>query len=225
MIKFKNVSKVYNSHTALSDINIHIEAQEFVSIVGRSGAGKTTLGKLLIAEEKLSSGNLMVSGWDISDIRHSEVPYLRRQIGVIFQDFKLLPKKTIFENIAFAMEVCGEKQKRIKELVPQLLKLVGLDDKWDRYPRQLSGGEQQKVSIARALIHHPKIILADEPTGDLDSINAHEIINLLLRINELGTTIILISHNREIVNTIKKRVITLDQGIIVSDQAMGKYLI
>jgi len=225
MIKFKNVSKAYDSQVALSGINIHIAEQEFVSIVGKSGAGKTTLAKLLIAEEKPSSGNITISDWDISDIGHLEIPYLRRQIGVIFQDFKLLPKKTIFENIAFAMEVCGEKQKRIKDLVPQLLKVVGLGDKWSRYPQQLSGGEQQKVSIARALIHHPKIILADEPTGNLDSINAHEIIDLLLKINELGATVILVSHNREIVNTLKKRVITLDQGIVVSDQAVGKYII
>ncbi len=226
MIKFENVHKVYdNKLIALNNINLSIQEQEFVSIVGRSGAGKTTLSKLLIADEKPTSGTINILGIDIHNMPYSEIPYLRRIIGVVFQDLKLLPKKTVFENIAFAMEVCGERSKRINEIVPQLLTVVGLEDKAHRYPSQLSGGEQQKVSIARALIHHPRIILADEPTGNLDSVNANEIIDLLLKINKLGTTIILVTHNREIVNVIGKRVITLDMGALISDQQVGKYFI
>jgi cell division transport system ATP-binding protein len=226
MIKFYNVSKIYPVDVrALNNINLHIKPGEFVSIVGQSGTGKTTMVKTLIGEEKVEEGKIIVGGWDITDIRENEIPILRRQIGVIFQDFKLLPKKTLFENVAFAMQVCNGAPSKIKKIVPQVMKIVGLESKVDRYPFEVSGGEQQRVAIARALVHRPKILLADEPTGNLDSLNAHEIIELLLRINKFGTTVVLVTHNREIVNSLKKRVITLDTGAIISDQAVGKYIL
>lgn len=226
MIIFKNVSKVYPPNIgAVKNVNLHIKPKEFVSIVGRSGTGKTTLMKMMIAEERPSRGNIVIGGWDITNIRPREVPILRRQIGVVFQDFKLLPKKTIFENIAFALQTCGADHRKIDEIVPQVLKIVNLSDKEDRYPIQLSGGEQQRVAIARALVHRPKILLADEPTGNLDLINTREIVDLLLKINEFGTTVVLISHNREVINAINKRVVTMDDGAISSDQKVGKYLI
>lgn len=226
MIDFKNVTKVYPPDvTALKRISLHIAPGEFVSIVGQSGSGKTTLSKMIIAEERPTNGQIVVGGWDITNIRHSEIPLLRRQIGVVFQDFKLLPKKTVFENVAFALEVSGDSNAKIKDIVPQVLKIVGLEAKRDRFPTQLSGGEQQRVVIARALVHRPKVLLADEPTGNLDSINAQEIITLLQKINEFGTTVVLVTHNREIVNALKRRVITLDHGRLVADQPAGKYLI
>ncbi len=210
---------------ALKDINLAIDEGEFVSIVGQSGTGKTTLVKLLIAEEPVSEGRIVVGGWDISHIRRREVPLLRKQIGVVFQDFKLLPRKTVGENISFALEVSEVEPKRISSIVPQLLKIVGLEAKADRFPRELSGGEQQRVVIARALAHRPKILVADEPTGNLDSINAHEIVDLLKQINGFGTTVMLVTHNREIVNDLKRRVIVLDKGRVVSDQPRGRYLL
>ncbi len=226
MIIFKNITKIYPPNTAaLKNINLHIKPKEFVSIVGRSGMGKTTLVKILIAEEPPTGGRIIVGGWDITEIKSNEVPILRRQIGVVFQDFKLLAKKTVFENIAFALQVCGSSPIRIKEIVPQVLKIVGLAGKENRYPIQLSGGEQQRVAIARSLIHRPKILVADEPTGNLDSFNSREIVDLLLKINEFGTTVILVSHNREVVNYLNKRVVTLDNGKIVSDQKVGKYIL
>jgi len=224
MIRLKNVSKLYSPNVAaLQNVSLHIKPGEFVSIVGQSGTGKTTLAKLLFAEEKPSRGEVVIGGWDISDIKSTEVPLLRRQIGVVFQDFKLLPKKTVSENVAFALEVAGAPAKRIREVVPQVLKIVNLHDRGDRYPKQLSGGEQQRVAIARALAHKPKIIVADEPTGNLDTINTHEIINLLKKINEFGTTIVLVTHNREVVNQLKRRVITLGDGQIISDEEEGRY--
>ncbi len=226
MINIRDVSKFYGSKVgALQDISLDIQAGEFVSIVGQSGSGKTTLVKLLIGEEKTDTGKLVVGEWDITNLSWSHVPYLRRQIGVIFQDFKLLPKKTLTENVAFALQVCGQKPARIKKIVPSVLKIVGLEDKKDRYPGEVSGGEQQRAVIARSLVHQPKILLADEPTGNLDSINANEIIDLLLKINNFGTTVVLVTHNREIVNRLKKRVITMDNGYIIGDQAHGKYII
>jgi len=226
MIKFKGVTKMYTPESkALNNVNLHIKPREFVSIVGQSGTGKTTLVKLLTAEEKPTKGDIYVGGWNISNIKYRDIPILRRQIGVIFQDFKLLPVKTIFENISFALEVCGAPYRKIKKIVPQILKIVGLQDKLDRYPRQLSGGEQQRVAIARALIHRPKILLADEPTGNLDSINTKEIVDLLVKINELGTTVLLVTHNREVVNLLRKRVITLENGKIISDQKHGRYVL
>ena len=226
MIRFKNVSKIYKPNTVgVQNVSLHIRPGEFVSIVCQSGTGKTTLVKLLIAEERPSKGQIVIGGWDISHIRGSEVPILRRQIGVVFQDFKLLPKKTVFENVAFALEVCGAPRRKMKKIVPQVLKIVGLEDKARRYPRQLSGGEQQRVVIARSLVHRPKILVADEPTGNLDAINTQEIIDLLKKINEFGTTVVLVSHDREVVNALKKRVITLEGGQIVQDQEEGKYVL
>lgn len=226
MIKFINVSKLYPPDVrALNNVSLHIKPGEFISIVGQSGTGKTTMIKALIGEERVSSGKVVVGGWDITKIGQSEIPFLRRQIGVIFQDFKLLPKKTLFENVSFALQVCGQTPKKIRNIVPQIMKIVGLEKKGHRYPREISGGEAQRVAIARALAHGPKILLADEPTGNLDSINADEIIELLLKINKWGTTVVLVTHNREIVNKLKKRVITIDDGAIVSDKAVGKYIL
>lgn len=226
MIIFKNISKVYAPDVvAVKNVNLHIKPKEFISIVGRSGTGKTTLMKILTAEERASKGRIIIGGWDITNIKRSEVPILRRQIGVVFQDFKLLDKKTVFENIAFALQVSGAERSKILEIIPQVIKIVGLNGKEDRYPIQLSGGEQQRVAIARALVHRPKILIADEPTGNLDSYNTQEIMDLLLRINEFGTTVVLVTHNREVVNSIKKRVVTMDGGEITSDQKVGKYII
>lgn len=226
MIEFRNVTKMYDSETVgVKNVNLAIETKEFISIVGQSGTGKTTLVKLLIAEERPTRGRIVIGGWDITDIPSSEIPSLRRQIGVVFQDYKLLPKKTVYENVAFALEVCGAPGGRIRSIVPQVLKIVGLDQKQHRYPRQLSGGEQQRVSIARALVHGPKILVADEPTGNLDALNAREIIDILLRINDFGTTVLLVTHNRDIVNTLKRRVVTLDQGMVVADKEGGKYIL
>jgi cell division transport system ATP-binding protein len=224
MITFRNVSKIYRNGTkALDSVNFEIEPAEFVSIVGQSGTGKTTIVKLMSAEERATSGEVIIGGWNITRIPRSEVPFLRRQIGVIHQDFKLLQKKTIFENIAFALEVCGASRRRIRSVVPQVLKVVGLEGTVNRYPNQLSGGEQQRVAIARALVHRPKILMADEPTGNLDTINTKEIVDLLIRINEFGTTIVLVTHNSNIVNALKRRVITLKNSKIISDEAQGKY--
>lgn len=226
MIVLKNISKVYPPDVhGLRDVSLHIKPGEFVSIVGTSGAGKTTLAKLLIAEERPTKGTIVIGGWDITKIKRREIPYLRRQIGVIFQDFKLLQKKTVWENIAFALEVAGEPRRRIREVVPHVLKIVGLDQKAHRFPRQLSGGEQQRVVIARALVHRPKVLLADEPTGNLDTMNTNEIIDVLKKINAFGSTIVLVTHNREVVNGLKQRVITLSDGRIISDQAQGKYIL
>lgn len=226
MIKFQNVSKSYaNKIKILRDVNLHIKVGEFVSIVGQSGAGKTTLVKTLIGEERVDEGRVIVGDWDITNVSRHDVPFLRRQIGVIFQDFKLLPKKTLKENISFALEVCGASSAKINKVVPNVLKIVGLEDKGNRYPREVSGGEQQRAAIARALVHQPKILLADEPTGNLDAINADEIIDLLLRINKFGTTVILVTHNKDIVNRLNRRVITMDKGVVISDKEHGKYLL
>ena len=226
MIKLSNITKIYPPDVrALHKINLHIEPSEFVSIVGQSGTGKTTLVKLLISEEKADEGRIIVGGWDITDIGPAEIPVLRRQIGVVFQDFKLLHKKTLFENVAFALQVCGEPQRKINSIVPQVLKIVGLENKMHRYPLQVSGGEQQRAVIARALVHRPKILLADEPTGNLDSITADEIIEILQKINKFGTTVVLVTHNREVVNKLRKRVITIENGMIVGDQSVGKYVL
>lgn len=226
MIKYHEVTKLYPKNVrALNRINLHIKPGEFVSIVGQSGTGKTTIVKTLIGEEKIDQGKIVIGGWDITNISQSEIPVLRRQIGVIFQDFKLLNKKTLFENIAFAMQVCGGKSSKIRKIVPHVMKIVGLESKMDRYPMEVSGGEQQRAAIARALVHRPKILLADEPTGNLDSLNTNDIIELLLRINNFGTTVVLVTHNKEVVNRLKKRVITVDNGTIISDQEEGRYIL
>lgn len=226
MIKLENVSKVFppNVHS-LRDVSLNIRPGEFVSIVGQSGAGKTTLAKLLIAEHRPTHGSVIIGGWDITRISSGDIPFLRRQIGVVFQDFKLLPKKTVFENVSFGLEVAGTPSKHIREVVPQVLRIVGLEEKLQRFPQQLSGGEAQRVVIARALVHRPRILLADEPTGNLDTINTREIIDLLLRINAFGTTIVLVTHNREVVNALRRRVVTLSEGRIVSDNPEGKYIL
>lgn len=224
MIKLSGITKKYNRESiGVEDIHLHVEAGEFVSVVGQSGTGKTTLIKLLIAEEKPSKGRIEIGGWDITHIPDRDVPLLRRQIGVIFQDFKLLNNKTVWENVAFALQVAGEKRSRVKEVVPRVLDIVGLSHKSNRLPTQLSGGEQQRVAIARSLVHRPKILVADEPTGNLDTVNTQEIIEILKKINEFGTTIVLVTHNREVVNQLRKRVITLHNGRIISDEQVGKY--
>ncbi len=226
MIRLKNVCKTYKPNiVGLKNANLHIQPGEFVCIVGQSGTGKSTLAKMLFAEERPTSGQVVIGGWDITNIKDHDVPLLRRQIGVVYQDFKLLPKKTVFENVAFALEVSGAPSKRIREVVPQVLKIVNLHEKANRYPKQLSGGEQQRVAIGRALVHRPKILVADEPTGNLDTINTNEIIDLLKKINEFGTTIVLVTHNREVVNKLRKRVIVLEDGEIVSDVESGRYKI
>jgi len=226
MIQFKKVTKIYSDDTyAAKDLSLHIRPGEFVSIVGQSGTGKTTLAKMVIAEERPTKGQVIIGGWDITNITPAEIPVLRRQVGVVFQDYKLLPKKTVYENVAFALEVCGVDHKKIKAIVPQVLKVVGLEEKRNKFPGQLSGGQQQRVAIGRALVHRPKVLVADEPTGSLDTINAQEIIDLLLKINTLGTTILLVTHNKEIVDRLRRRVITIDDGIIVSDQQSGKYML
>lgn len=226
MIEISNLSKVYKKNIqALKDVSLMVNPGEFVSVVGQSGSGKSTLIKMIIAEEKPSAGKIIIGGWDITKIKDFEIPTLRRQLGIIFQDFKLLPKKTAYENIAFALQVCGYKPKDIGKTTTQMISLVGLKDKGDRYPHQLSGGEQQRVAIGRSLVHKPKLLVADEPTGNLDSINTRDIIDLLKKINSMGTTVLLVTHNRDVVNNLKSRVITLDHGYVISDQAHGRYLL
>ncbi len=226
MIKLIDVNKSYGKKVqALKDVSLHIKPGEFVSIVGQSGSGKSTLVRLIIAEERPDSGKIIIGGWDIIGIKDREIPTLRRQLGVIFQDFKLLAKKTVFENVSFAMQTCGFKPAEIKKTVKQMISLVGLKGKEDRYPAQLSGGEQQRVAIARSLVHKPKLLVADEPTGNLDSINTREIIDLLKKINNLGTTVVLVTHNKDVVNSLRNRVITLDNGQVISDQSEGRYLL
>lgn len=226
MILYDKVTKLYNSHvTALEDINLTINKGEFVTIVGQSGAGKSTLLKLLIAEEAATSGNVYFEKIIVNKLKRSYLPIYRRRIGMVFQDFKLLAKKTVFENVAFAMEVAGYPPSAIKKDVPEILDIVGIKDKNNSFPKELSGGEMQRVAIARALVHRPPVLVADEPTGNLDLINSWDIIRLLIKINELGTTVILATHNREIVNSLNKRVVTIDKGRVVRDQEHGKYMI
>ncbi len=224
MIKVVNVKKVYPKRiVALEDINLSVGANEFVSIVGSSGAGKSSLIRLLIAEERPTEGKIYINDRDISHLSNKQIPFFRRKIGVVFQDFKLLENKTVGENVAFAMEVSGLRNRDIAKSVPKILKMVGLLDKQKHFPRQMSGGEVQRVAIARALVHQPKLLIADEPTGNLDPVNAWEIIQLLLKINQFGTTVILATHNKEIVDALKKRVITVEHGHIVRDEKVGKY--
>ncbi len=222
MIEFQNVSKVYdNGAVALDNVTIHIEKGEFVLVVGHSGAGKSTLFKLLTHEVIPDEGSVIVNNVDVTRIKGSKVPMLRRKLGVVFQDFRLLPNKTVGENIAFALEVIEEKRSVIKEKVNHVLDLVGLTDKKDDYPEDLSGGEQQRVAIARAIVNRPAVLIADEPTGNLDPITSRDIVDLFKRINNYGTTVVMITHNMDIVSYLNKRVIALENGRVVSDQLKG----
>ena len=227
MIKFQNIKKIYEPHdVVLDNINLEIKPGEFVSLVGLSGAGKSTLLKLLTKEERPTSGKIIVESADLDEIRDKDIPYYRRKIGTVYQDFKLLAKKTAFENVAFAMEVSDADPEEIEKNVPQILAIVGLADKLDSFPDQLSGGEKQRLAIARAMIHRPTILLADEPTGNLDLVNSYDVVKLLMKINELGTTVILASHNKDIVNIVGKRVVSMDKGRITGDQSHhGRYVI
>lgn len=225
MIAFHGVSKAYSKSSALDDISFKINQGEFVSLAGKSGAGKSTLIKMLIGEEHPTKGRVSVGSYEVNKLKDHELPYLRRHIGIIFQDFRLLPQKTAFENVSFALEVAGHSQSYINEIVPQVLDIVGLSDKLHNFPRELSGGEKQRVAMARAIVGKPEVVLADEPTGNLDPANTWEIVKLLLKINELGTTVILATHDREIINKIEKRVITLDNGRILRDEQKGKYIL
>jgi len=225
MILLDRVSKSYNPKTApaLERISLHIEPKEFVIIVGSSGAGKSTLLKLLTREEKPTSGKIIVGGIDYEHLKDKQIPMLRRKIGVVFQDFKLLPGRTVFENVAFALEIIGVSNREIKHTVPRVLDIVGLKGKEDRYPKELSGGERQRVAIARAIVRQPKILIADEPTGNLDPKHAWDVIRVLEKINHYGTTVLLTTHNQEIVNKLKRRVVTIEGGHIASDKANAGY--
>ena len=225
MILLDRVTKSYDKDTnsALNRVSLFIEPREFVILVGSSGAGKSTLLKLLTREEKPTSGKIVVGGIDYDTLKDKHIPLLRRKIGVVFQDFKLLPQRTVFENVAFALEIAGMSVREIKNTVPKVIELVGLKGKEKQFPRQLSGGESQRVAIARAIVRQPKILIADEPTGNLDPRNSWEIVRLLEKINRYGTTVLLATHNVEIVNKLKRRVITVEYGKITSDQARGSY--
>lgn len=226
MIRFENVSKTYQGDiTVLQNINLVIYPGEFISLVGASGVGKSTLLKLIYAEEVPTEGEVYFNERPITQINRKHLPYYRRNIGTVFQDFKLLPQKTAFENVAYALEVDGCSQEEIDAQVPEILDIVGLASKMEKFPHQLSGGEQQRVSLARALIHRPKVIIADEPTGNLDPVSSNEIIQLLLEINSFGTTVILATHNKGVVDNLGKRVIILKDGRIVHDESKGKYML
>ena len=224
MIRLENVSKVYGSDTpALRDASFDIPKGEFVFLVGPSGSGKSTLLRLMNRQERPERGNVWVAGRNINEMANSQIPFLRRTMGNVFQDYKLLPNKSVFENVAFALEVIGKPRHIIAQQVPQVLELVGLGDKQDRLPHQLSGGEQQRVSIARAFVNRPLILLADEPTGNLDPSTGEGIMALLEAINGTGTTVVMASHDHRVVNAMRKRVIQLDRGVIVRDQERGVY--
>lgn len=224
MIIFSNVSKVYpNGSTALNNISFFIDRGEFVFIVGPSGSGKSTLIKLLMHEEKATSGDVIINSINVGGLKPKEIPYLRRSMGVVFQDFRLLPNKTVYENVAFAMEIVGSSKRDIRRQVPNLLSLVGLSHKAKSFPSQLSGGEQQRVAFARALANNPAILVADEPTGNLNPKAAMEIMELLDNINKRGTTVIMATHAKEIVDSMKKRVIHIEDGVITHDENRGGY--
>ncbi len=224
MILLDRVTKVYNrTNTALDRLSLHVEAKEFVIIIGTSGAGKSTLLKLLTKEEKPTSGKIVVGGLDYDKLKDKDIPLVRRKIGVVFQDFKLLQNKNVFENVAFALEIVGYGSKEIQHTVPRVLDLVGLKGKEKRMTNELSGGERQRVAIARSVVRQPKILIADEPTGNLDPKHAWEVIRVLEKINRYGTTVILTTHNQDIVNKLKRRVITISDGRVVSDRANAEY--
>ena len=224
MITFEDVSKTYKSHNvSIHNINLEIKEGEFVTIIGHSGAGKTTLIKLLLAEEQPTTGKVSFDGVNVHKLRKRDVPHYRQRIGVVFQDYKLLEHKTVYENIAFAMEMVGKPNEDIQSDVPNALELVGLEEKTNHFPHELSGGEQQRLAIARAIINQPDLLIADEPTDSLDSENVHAVVQILKKINELGTTVILATHNRDIVNGLKRRVITMKKGRIIKDDEKGNH--
>ena len=225
MITLENVSKSYaKGQPALNDVSLHIDKWEFVFIVGNSGSGKSTLIKLLLKELEPTSGTIIVNDQNLGKMKRRKVPKYRRGVGVVFQDFRLLKDRNVYENVAFAQRVIERPNRVIKKRVPEILTLVGLAEKYKSFPRELSGGEQQRVALARALVNRPNILLADEPTGNLDPKNSLEIMKLLEEINERGTTVLVVTHNREIVNSFRKRVITMRKGVIVSDEEEGGYL-
>ncbi len=219
MIKFENVTKTYRTNIGLDDISVNIDKGDFVFLVGPSGAGKSTFIKLILKEIDADNGSIIVDGKDVTKLSNREIPELRRKVGTVFQDFRLLPKKTVFENVAFAMEVVHKSKKQIRKQVPQILSLVGITDKAHKYPDELSAGEQQRVAIARAIINNPKVLIADEPTGNLDPDTAAEIMDLLEQINLRGTTIVMVTHAKDIVDRMRKRVIAIEKGKIVRDRA------
>lgn len=226
MIYFNKVSKIYNQDsTALYDVNVTISSGEFVSIVGHSGAGKTTFIKMILADEHPTEGTVFFESLNVHKLKNSDLTKLRRRIGAVFQDFRLLPNKTAYENIAFAMEAAGKTDEEIASDVPHVLELVDLSNKMMNFPHQMSGGEKQRLAIARAIINQPELIIADEPTGNLDPVNAFEVIQILKKINDLGTTVILTTHNRTVVDSIGRRVITIEKGKVVRDDKDGKYII
>ncbi len=222
MIYFNNVSKIYKDATALDDITFTIEAGEFVSFVGHSGAGKTTLTKLILAEENPTEGTVFFESINVNKMKNNDLTKLRRRIGMVFQDYKLLSNKTAYENIAFAMEAVGKTEEEIASDVPHVLELVDLSHRVMHFPSQMSGGEQQRLAIARAIINQPELIIADEPTGNLDPVNTHEIVQILKKINDLGTTVILTTHNRGVIESVGKRVITMENGKIIRDTKNNK---
>jgi len=225
MIRFENVSKIYprSSQPALRGISLDIERGEFVFVVGQSGSGKSTLLRLILREERATSGSVLVAGRELSDMPSRKVPALRREIGTVFQDFRLLPNKNVFQNVAFALQVLGKSRHAIAAVVPETLEMVGLEGKEKRLPHELSGGEQQRVAIARAFVNKPAILLADEPTGNLDPTTSLDIVRLLDRINRTGTTIVMATHDDEIVDQLRKRVVELNNGEVVRDQSRGVY--
>ena len=224
MIEFRNVSKVYNKNVkALTNVNINIDKGEFVFLVGPSGAGKSTFIKMLLKEVEPSTGNIVMGNEDLSKIKRRQIPYHRWKIGMVFQDFRLIPTLNVYENVAFAMRVVGASPKEIRKRVPMVLSLVGLSNKYKMFPTELSGGEQQRVSIARAIVNNPKVLIADEPTGNLDPETAKGIMELIDDINKAGTTVVMATHAKEIVNSMKKRVIAIDKGEVVSDVQKGGY--
>ena len=227
MILLDRVTKTYSRNTgaALDRISIHVEPKEFVIVVGQSGAGKTTLLRLLTREERPTSGKIIIGGIDYDKLKDKDIPLLRRKIGVVFQDFKLLPNKNVFENVAFALEIVGVSNREIRHTVPKVLDIVNLKGKEKRMPRELSGGERQRVAIARAIVRQPRILIADEPTGNLDPKHAWDVIKVLEKINRYGTTVLLTTHNQEIVNKLKRRVVTIQHGKIASDRANADYKI
>lgn len=226
MISFQNVSKIYPCKViGLENVNLEIASGEFVIIVGKTGSGKSTLLKLINKEEEPTHGVISFNGINLTTLHQADVPLFRQKFGTIFQDIRLIHSKNVFENIAFAMEMVGANDEDVARDVPRILDMVGLKQKYDRFPNELSGGEKQKVAIARAMIHRPDVILADEPTGSLDAYNTRDVIDSLEKLNELGTTVILATHNERVVNLLRKRVVTLDNGQIVRDQAKGKFVL